>query len=85
MENKWTWVDIIGVIAFVIMVCIACFQNSRIAEQHTQIVSLQEQIKQLEDSQNNAIHAQNDLVEVQKEQTAAILALDSKINRVKKK
>ena len=85
MENKWTWVDIIGVIAFVIMVGIACFQNSRIAEQHTQIVSLQEQIKQLEDSQNNAIHAQNDLLEVQKEQTAAILALDSKINGVKKK
>ena len=79
-KTKWTLVHILGIIAFVIMVGIVCYQNHRISIQDGHLAVQQEQIQQLTESLDKAIGTQNDMVEIQKEQTAAIMVLNEKLN-----
>ena len=70
---KWTWGDIVSVIAMVILTCVICYQNSLIREQAAQIEVNTMAIEKLTNNQN-------DIVEIDKEQTAAIVVLSDKIN-----
>lgn len=79
-KNKWTLVDILSIIAFVIMVGIVCYQNHRISIQDGHLTVQQEQIQQLSDALNKSVNAQNDIIEIQKEQTAAIMVLNEKLD-----
>ena len=80
MKNNWTLVDIVGILTFVVMICIVCYQNHRISLQNDRITLQQTQIQQLTESLDKSIINQNKMVEIQQEQTAAIVVLGDKLN-----
>lgn len=87
MENKtkWPWIDTASIVAFIIMVITVCYQNTKLDDQYQRIASQEAQIHELSDALSKSITAQNDMVEIQKEQTAAILALSEKVERLEKR